>query len=137
MIPYAVREVFPAPFVSLWKRATELVARVSDEWGNELRCHELARAVEYNLAMSADYVRLSAIDICDGMRGPVEHSWLVLRAAQRDPRSFAILDVYVPGALPVVQLVDRFTIHRLYREQGVRSDIDLEIIRRLNTEMES
>src|ERR1700675_1000480 len=94
MITYAARSCFREGHLRLLARVEVLVARVSDTWGNKLRCHELARAI--HLVVYEDEHKL---DVVDGHCGLVEHSWLLCS-------NCVILDVYAPGRLPAVQLVD-------------------------------
>jgi hypothetical protein len=110
MIPYAARECFNVTHCTAWTLAQQLVSRVSNTWLNELRCHELARAVQqqmppYDLA------------ILDGHCGPIEHSWLCFSDG-------VIIDPYVPGRMPAVQLIDPIAATRLYRIGVYRTDIN-------------
>jgi hypothetical protein len=105
----------------LLKRVETCVARVSSTWGNELRCHELARAV--HLVVYADSFKL---EVVDGHCGPVEHSWL--RCADG-----VIIDAYAPGRLPAVQLVD--PLAGAYHPGKARRDVRRSIIDRLVAEM--
>lgn len=113
MITYAERSCFQPSQLSVFRRVQEVVARVSDSWGNELRCHELARAVHRVLGDST-------ISVVDGHCGPVEHSWLRFSDG-------TILDVYVPGRLPAVQVVDAI-VGAAYRPEEVRRDIRQRIV---------
>ena len=123
------RECFSAAHLGAWTRATLLVARVGDHWGNELRCHELSRAVAGILCREG-FLCL----VCDGRLHAIEHIWLFLRGAEGG----AILDVYVPGRVPQVQLVhDHFVISRGYVAGSRRADIRTDIVRRLVEEMAS
>ena len=45
MRSHVARATFRATEMLLWDYATDYVKRVGPEWGDELRCHELARAV--------------------------------------------------------------------------------------------
>lgn len=120
MITYAERACFTPEQIALLARAQEAIARISNAWDKELRCHELARAVQ----------RVCARDlvVVDGKCGPIEHSWLVW------PDDYVILDPYVPGRLPAVQLVDPI-VGMAYRPGGQRSDIRQQIVARLVLEM--
>lgn len=120
MITYAERACFQPSHLRALTRAQELVARVSSTWGNELRCHELARAVQRVLGDGS-------LTVVDGHCGPVEHSWL------RFPDG-SILDPYVPGRLPAVQIVDGI-VAAAYRVGEARRDIRRSIIDRLVVEM--
>ena len=96
------------------------MAHVSDGWGNELRCHELARAIHHVIGDRT-------LVVVDGHCGPVEHSWL--RCADG-----VIIDAYVPGRLPSVQIVDTI-VAGPYRPGPERRDIRGEIVDQLIVEM--
>lgn len=119
VITYAERVCFHAFHLHLLFRVEALVARVSRAWGDELRCHELARAVQRVLGED--------VGVVDGKCGPVEHSWLACAGG-------VILDPYVPGRLPAVQIVDSI-VGTLYRHGAPRDDIRHETIDRLVLEM--
>jgi hypothetical protein len=121
VITYAERACFASAHLRLRARAEALVARVSSTWGNELRCHELARAL--HLAVSDERVLV----VVDGKCGPVEHSWLRFSDG-------VILDPYVPGRLPSVQIVDPI-VAGSYRPGDPRDDIWQWIVDRLVLEM--
>lgn len=123
MITYAERSCFGSTHQRPRARVEALVARVSSAWGNELRCHELARAV--HLVVSNEFV----LAIEDGKCGPVEHSWLRFSDG-------VILDPYVPGRLPSVQIIDPI-VGAAYRPSDPRDDIRQWIIDRLVLEMRS
>ena len=119
MITYAERECFHPSHLKLLSRVQAIVARVSDAWGNELRCHELARAVHRVIGDST-------IVVIDGQCGPVEHSWL--RCGDG-----VIIDPYTPGRVPAVQVVD--PLAGGYRPGVARRDVRRSVIRRLVNEM--
>jgi hypothetical protein len=119
VITYAERECFSPVDLKLFARVQAIVARVSDAWGNELRCHELARAVQRVIGDST-------IVVIDGHCGPVEHSWL--RCGDG-----VIIDPYAPGRVPAVQIVD--PLAGGYRPGVARSDIRRSMIKRLVNEM--
>ena len=123
MKPYAQRVIFTDHHLKPYRLAVELVDRVSSAWGNELRCHELARAVLRCLSHRLPDHRLIVVD---GKCGPVEHSWI-----QFDDS--LILDVYAPGRIPPVQLVDRLIGN--YKPGDTRTDINESIINQLVYEM--
>jgi len=123
MITYAERACFREAHRRLFARVEACIARVSDVWGNELRCHELARAV--HLVVFAREYKLVVID---GHCGPIEHSWI--RCSDG-----VILDAYVPGRLPSVQLIDPL-VGIMYRPGSVRSDIRQPIVDRLVAQMQ-
>jgi hypothetical protein len=122
LITYAERACFREPHLRLLRRVEACVARVSDVWGNELRCHELARAVHLVV-----YEDEHMLDVIDGHCGPVEHSWL--RCSDG-----VIIDAYAPGRLPAVQIVDPIVAAH-YRQGKRRDDVREPIIRRLVSEM--
>lgn len=121
MITYAERVCFDPIHLRALKRVEDCVARISDTWGNELRCHELARAVR--LVLSDEIVPV----VVDGKCGPIEHSWLRFSDG-------VIIDPYVPGRLPAVQIVDSL-VAIAYRLGPMRDDIQQSIVDRLVLEM--
>jgi hypothetical protein len=123
MKTYAERVCFQPSHLRLLSRVEAYVALVSDSWGNELRCHELARAVQ--LAVNGSEHKLVVID---GHCGPIEHSWLCCSDG-------VIVDAYTPGRLPAVQILDPFVGERVYRPGPTRQDIRQEIVDRLVAEM--
>lgn len=122
MITYAERACFKPAHLRLLRRVEECVARVSSRWGNELRCHELARAVHLVV-----YDREYKLAVVDGKCGPIEHSWLRFSDG-------VILDPYVPGRVPAVQIVDPI-VGTAYRSDAARRDIRQTIIDTLVLEM--
>jgi hypothetical protein len=120
MITYAERVCFREPHLRLLSSVEMYVARVSVAWGNELRCHELARAV--HLVVGCEHA-----SVVDGKCGPIEHSWLYLADG-------VILDPYAPGRLPAVQLVD-LVVGTAYRPGSPRDDIRQAVVDRLVIEM--
>ena len=121
MITCAERACFREPHLRFLARVEAHVARVSKAWGNELRCHELARAVK----IVVDHER--ALYVLDGKCGPIEHSWLSFSDG-------VILDPYAPGRMPAVQMIDPI-VGAAYRPGTPRSDIQQEIVDRLVLEM--
>jgi hypothetical protein len=132
MRPYVQREIFGEFEQEALERATWLVDNLSeheDARGNEIRCHELARAVREVLA-------IDGARVVDGMVSAVEHSWIEIALAWRTRT--AILDVYCPGRLPQVQLIHSTAIIRpLYEERALRTDIRFDVIKRLVDQMRS
>lgn len=120
MITYAERACFRPVHLRTLDRARDLVARVADTWGNELRCHELARAVVRVLGDTT-------LGVVDGHCGIVEHSWLRFSDG-------SILDAYVPGRLPAVQIVDAIVAAQ-YRPGPRRRDVRRSIVDKLVLEM--
>lgn len=100
MIGYAEKEVFTARERELFGLAQTLVVIAPYElFGRLVRCHELARAVG----------RVLGLRVEDGRFGFVEHTWLWTEPPEKALMPWAmprILDVYVPGAMPQVQLID-------------------------------
>ena len=125
MITYTERACFTLGHIRLLRHVEECLSRVSDGWGNELRCHELARAVQ--TVVTASRAMLMAFVVADGKCGPIEHSWLCFSDG-------VILDPYVPGRLPAVQIIDPI-VGAAYRPGTARSDIKQSIIDRLVLEM--
>jgi len=131
MKSYAERTVFSAAHLEAWRRATVLVACLGDDWGDELRCHELSRAVAHVLVKEG-----ASCVVRDGLIHAIEHSWILLRDASGLLEAYAILDVYAPGRLPQVQLVDdHFAVSRGYEPGPERSDVRAAIVRCLVEEM--
>jgi hypothetical protein len=122
MITYAARACFHEQHLRLLARVETYVARVSNTWGNELRCHKLARAVHLVV-----YAREHKLDVVDGKCGPIEHSWLRFSDG-------AVLDPYAPGRLPAVQIIDSI-VGTAYRPGDPRFDIRQAIVDRLVLEM--
>ena len=116
---YAEREVFSQRELELLSRATALVRRMPHEFeGQEIRCHELARIVRAFLALP----------VADGFYGVgVEHSWIWTDAPALEPHRWDlpnILDVYVPGQLPQVQLIHTATALPLNYRLGAPMPMD-------------
>lgn len=147
MTPYVQREIFRQFEQVLLNRAVRAVSLLDASWGNELRCHELARAVHQLLDANG-------LSVVDGKLGSVEHTWLELivpmgemerrtpafkRRAIPDSPGYmrkVILDVYTPGRLPQVQLIDPFALlDPVYKVGGTRTDIDDVIVQRAYREM--
>lgn len=127
---YAETDVFSSQELSILKRAEALVAAVparlnlphipNDE--RIVRCHELARAVG----------RILNLHVVDGRFGIIDHSWLEMEYCRHARH---ILDVYVPGALPAVQIVDMTVQYHpmisVYRKKEPRTDIRNAVIEEL------
>jgi hypothetical protein len=116
--------VFSARDAEVFRLARALISRVPshlDRDGREIRCHELARAVCAHL-VARDLVA----EVIDGDLYSIEHTWILLPRWINAP----ILDVYTPGRLPQVQLID----HHLWIVRGyeahpaLRSDIRQEVV---------
>lgn len=141
MKSYAERQIFHTVAQAIWADAVDIVRRVSDRWGNEVRCHELARAALTALT-ALNQRKLNeanaTLAIVDGHMWAVEHTWLTYTCNDKvAPRRF-ILDVYTPGRLPQVQLIDEhFSIARGYSAGDARKDIDLALFAKLLKEMQT
>jgi hypothetical protein len=122
VITYAERACFCEQHLQVLARVEAYVARVSNTWGNELRCHELARAVHGVMKFCP-----ITLEIVDGKCGPVEHSWLCFADG-------VIIDPYAPGRMPAVQVIDPI-VGSAYRPGAARPDIRQVIVDRLVLEM--
>lgn len=125
---FAESEVFEPFEVELWKKATALVERlpahVNDD--EEVRCHEVARVVGEQLGLM----------VRDGHFGFVEHSWLWVEPYEGSGEQLwrlpNILDVYVPGELPQVQLIHTTSALPMpYRFGPTRTDIREDVMKEL------
>lgn len=65
--------------------------------------------------------------LVDGKCGPIEHSWLCFTDG-------VILDPYVPGRMPAVQIIDPF-VGTAYRAGDARTDIRQLVVDQLVREM--
>ncbi len=120
---YAYKEVFTLKEQDLYKWACKLVTKVPYQIdGNVIRCHELVRAMAI----------IIGLDYMDGYYGMCEHSWLwtsPLIELSAPPR---VLDVYTPGRIPQVQLVDTSRLLPFeYRRGPDRTDINSNMVRTL------
>jgi hypothetical protein len=87
---YAESEVFSEEDIALLKKVVRWVAKVPGKINSRwIRCHELAIAIGEMLQLP----------VVDGKYLSMEHSWIPLGERR-------LLDVYAPGRLPQVQLVD-------------------------------
>ncbi len=94
--------------VSIWKAVSWVVDAIPDNFlsnfDNEdgaVRCHELARAVCDWIKRQPPHRwggRLIVPGVIDGRYAAIDHSWIETGVGEN------ILDVYVPGELPPVQL---------------------------------
>ena len=108
MISYSEREIFTRTEVATLQFAQLIVDHCSyfepGSTEEPVRCHELARVVA--IFLGTDF------QVQDGRFGFVEHSWIWmghLNTAKGRLGLPKILDVYVPGSLPQVQIVDSST----------------------------
>jgi len=132
VIGWTERAVFSPRHAEAYRLARALVGRVSshlDREGREVRCHELARAVVHYLGIQEIEAR-----VVDGVLWSIEHTWIVLPGQYGND---ALLDVYAPGRLPQVQLIDTHgQIMRGYEPWPVsRSAVRDEVVDDLIREM--
>jgi len=117
---YSESEIFPPEEIHLWKQAIRLIEAIPDEGLPEIRCHELARAVGRRLGLKVQ----------DGRYGFIEHTWLWVTPFETRWFLPNILDVYVPGRLPQVQLIhtNRTVLPVNYSWTAPREDIQEDIV---------
>lgn len=106
MISYAVREkLFLEDELHNYELARRFIEELEEPEEEKFRCHELARAV--GKALGLPHV--------DGYYEHIQHTWLWTCPLPPPPFGYNqrmpnILDVYVPGGHPQVQLVDFHSI---------------------------
>jgi hypothetical protein len=139
MNSYAQLEIFSMQEQVVYRRATELVADAPTKIDDRLvRCHELARAVCERLkkeaaARDAPLFRklCHEMNVMDGYYGMIEHSFILLGELYEGgfgPMPH-VLDVYAPGRVPQVQLVDTSSVLPFYYRRGApRSDVNQDDI---------
>lgn len=124
MMGYAETDVFTSEELHVYKRAASLIGYVPNDFkGKVIRCHELVRA--FSLVLS--------LPVQDGRYCYIEHSWLWVRNPGPELHKWIlppILDVYVPGRLPQVQLLDvkATALPMDYRPGPERTDIDQAMV---------
>jgi len=138
---YSLRETIAPAHYGAHALAVDLVHRVAhlDAHGDEVRCHELARAVLRVLHDVRPDVRALVVD---GRCGYVDHSWLRLEpvifakhAAQRASGPF-VLDVYAPGSSPqVLLLAASHGIDAAYVPGPPRRDVRDDVVDHLVAQM--
>jgi len=119
MKSYSERHIFSGNVKQAFELATYLVdsLEIHKLGGQEIRCHELARAISKILTFK-DFDNT----VVDGSLWCIEHTWIVLG----DGPYGKILDVYVPGRMPQVQLIDiHFAITRGY-EPGTQKFVKVD-----------
>lgn len=131
-LPYqgeAYRNVFLLREMKIFDQACTLVSKAPYEvLGSVVRCHELVRATSFILDLTFE----------DGYYGMVEHSWLWLEPRQPLNPPPRILDVYAPGRIPQVQLIDSTTsLPWEYRRGPPRTDINQPMVGELIRLMKS
>lgn len=149
MISYTERTIFTSGDLELFEFAARAVAlaphliefqfafdkaRGASSATREVRCHEMARAV-VDVLVLARINHLSFVppllSVIDGHCGPIEHSWICYTTREHAFTSARILDVYVPGRVPMVQLVDPFAAGKTYVQGLPRDDIRATDVRAL------
>lgn len=124
MKTYGERMIFTIVEMEMWREAKRLVEKVRSDG---CRCHELARAVHHYISrMFAP----AQIIVEDGKVGPVEHTWL------RVAPTGNVLDVYRPGCMPSVLLLDSIVAGD-YKLGVPRIDIRGSSVNQLIHEMDS
>lgn len=136
------RKIIPVEAMRLYRAAEMLVdalpmwRNVEGSWvpcaerytdGTEVRCHELIRAVTASIAQAI--LKPLSWKIHDGTYGAVDHSWLEFYVIGYGMPF--VLDVYVPGRVPMVQLVDGTGLlpeYRLYQKGLGRDDLQFDLI---------
>jgi hypothetical protein len=122
LIGYAERCCLLPGAVEAYRRACVLVDRVShvDRAGNEVRCHELSRAVAHQLTAIG-----TKVEVVDGSLWWIDHSWILLPGQVEG----ALLDVYAPGRVPQVQLLhDHHVVTRGYERGPARLDVRTDVV---------
>jgi len=138
---YSETNIFSDGEIQKYMLAAMLVGGLDHNF-NDMRCHELARAV-------GKFINLPHQD---GRFEGVEHTWLWTREIKPKELSFMyksggsglnpphVIDVYVPGCLPMIQMVDlgawQLPYKRAYRVGKPRDDIRENVITRLLTAFE-
>ena len=146
MLSYTQRTLRFEEALGAWAAASAFVAAVPKHLqpdGEEIRCHELARAVAKALTRPDRFLwagaqRLVVEDgrFCPWPTGPaIEHSWIEI--SDKGKLKFALLDVYAIGRMPQVQLIDGASgLHRLtasYYLGPKRDDIRHDVVEWLLT----
>jgi hypothetical protein len=129
---WAVRKIFGKDVLATMYDVDRWMFEIDVSWSlDEIRCHELARAVAIRLDLDIRGKTLSP-QIIDGQVDAVEHTWILLN----DKGKRALLDVYTPGRMPQVQLIDcHWTVAKNYKKGEFRTDIRLDVVDRLVEEL--
>lgn len=134
MRSYAEIAIFDPYYINVFNMAIKLVEKASNDDKIDdkvIRCHELARAV-------ANVLSGHNLQVVDGKLEGIEHTWLAFAGNIGDPNSKHILDVYVPGRMPQVQLIhDHFFVAKQYKAGHYRHDVDHAIVQKLAERMRS
>lgn len=141
MRSHAERERFTREAMAVWADAVDVVRRVDPKRGDEVRCHELARAVWHTLHKLNKHkfeVERATLEVVDGQLGSIQHSWLVYTQPTnlKGLSKGVIIDVYAPGRLPQVQLIDiHWAVSSDYVAGGGRTDIKSGLVTELERDM--
>ena len=137
MKSYAERKRFSPKEIYFWKRATDLIKPIPETFDGktEVRCHELATAVGHVLGLP----------VVHGKCGIVSHSWLWTQ--EPGPQEIdlwenglgwsheccpKIHDVYTPGTMPQVLLIDTWVMLPHWRHYRIGSqDIDATVVAKI------
>lgn len=123
---YSELEVFGPEALQAFRAAEDLVERFPerDERGELLRCHEISRVVARVIRLGFD------IEVVDGRyETGAEHSWCCITKQIGKYARKAILDPYVVGRLPPVQLVACvLTLPCRYEPGPARQDIREDVV---------
>lgn len=121
------------------KHYVSLIEEKTDENGKErLRCHELVRIVANVIVFdppSYEPFFIPPFVIVDGKYGHVDHSWIEIRERISED---VILDVYAPGQMPQVQMIDTAWVlphKKIYVAGDQRDDIKWGTIHRHTEEL--
>lgn len=138
MKSYTERHLLDPEMLALLRRVDGFVAAVPhrDARGEEVRCHELARAIDVFLRSSGTAYEW---DVCDGRYFQVvDHSWLELRppglptgVVRISGTERIVLDVYAVGAFPQVQLVYQSGLLNRFQRVAPREDIRWDVVTQL------
>lgn len=134
MISYSEREMFCANDVRLLNVAEHLVGKINEQdFDEEVRCHELARAVGQVMELPHQ----------DGHYLFAQHTWLWVSQIEPEHEERGeyppILEVYAVGSLPQVQLLDTFPplnrVGTVYKPGEARTDIRHDVVATLVEKM--
>lgn len=118
---YSELQVFQQRELQLFREATDIVAVLPERaQGEFIRCHEVARVVGHILGL----------DVIDGKYEiGAEHSWLPIVQKRGKYSWWSILDPYVVGRVPPVQLVAVVPlIPNRYIPGAPRDDIRTDVV---------
>lgn len=126
---YSEREVFSPSDLEAFTWAKEIVAELPerDASGDLLRCHEVARVVSRVLHAMGCAPEHKVVD--GHFEVGAEHSWIMLQTPVGKYRWWSILDTYVVGRIPPVQLIAVVsTLPLRYVSSSERTDIREDVI---------